>query len=118
MPRHCALEAGVPELGEDALGDVLPREPLGPAARQPLKRGTVELPEDLRLPARHDAGPDRAHVGKGQQVELAESFGGAAERGQRLDRLGIVDVTTLGDVRERDVLGDQEDHGARGSLPC
>ena len=77
-------------------------------AREARQRPAVEVVQDRGLPAGEHAGPHRAHVGVRQQVEHAQALGlggGGREVG---DRLGVVDVAPLRDVRHRQVVGDQE----------
>ena len=101
------------------LGHRLARGPLALPAGQVREGARVEVPEDLGLPAGHDPGAHRAHVRAGEQVEHAQALRRPADRGQRLDRLRVVDVAPLGDVRHGQVVGHQEDHlvGVLGGEP-
>ena len=114
MARHRASKGGIHQLRGHALARLLPRQGLQTASRQSPHGARVELPEHLRLPARHDAGTHGAHVGEGQEVEHAQALRGAAHLRQSLHGLRIVDVPPLRDVREGHVLGHEENHGARG----
>ena len=71
----------------------------------------VQLVQDRGLPAREHAGPHRAHVGEGEQIEHAQPLRDRPTVGREVgDRLGVVDVAALGDVRHRQVVGHQELH--------
>ncbi len=93
------------------LGELHAPRALGPPAGEPHEGPAIELVEDRCLPGREHARPDRPHVRPREQVEHLQALRVARDGRQVRDRLGIVDVPALRDVRHRQVVGDQElDH--------
>ena len=90
--------------GVQPIGELFPARLRHAAAGQAGKGPRVELVEDARLPGREDAGADGAHVRVGEEVEHAQSLRLADDGGEVGDRLRVVDVAPLGDVRHREVV--------------
>ncbi len=72
--------------------------------RQVPLGGHVQLVEHAPLPARHRAGAGRRHVSEGQQIELAQPFPAPDVVRELLQRTGVVDVPSRGDVVHAKVL--------------
>ena len=96
---YLALRRGVQPLGE-----LRPARLRHAAAGEEVERPRVELVEDPRPPGREDPGADGAHVRVGQEVEHAQPLRVADHGGEVGDRLRVVDVAPLGDVRHREVV--------------
>ena len=98
---HCGFDQGEPARGIDRLAIAL---------LQNLERAHVEIAQQHVAPVVVDVRRDRAHVGKGHQVERLQAVDRADRARELLDRAHVVDVALLRHLRHHQMVAHEEHH--------